>query len=216
MTNNFKNLKIAAAILAGGKTKPIGNLSFGSSIEVKKLINILQAADFDSNDILIVADDPIPFLSCDLKIISDLRKNKGPLAGIESALECYSQKYHAVLLLPSDVQNLTVQDVIDLKKAYVANDAKVVFAQTTYNGNLKNFPLCAVVNCSVLDTIKQALDFGENHALSVWRKLDALTVNCNTRNIVKDSLIPDAWKKPQASNWFGILFDNKAQDKKDK
>lgn len=202
------NINIAAAILAGGKTKPLGNFLSGSE-EVKKLISILKDAEFREDEILIVANYLTPFLNCNVRIISDKRKNRGPLAGVESALECYAKKYDAVLLLPSDVQNLTLQDVIDLKKAYMINDAKVVFAQTTYNGNLKNFPLCAVVNCQVLKPIQQALDLGENHALSMWRKLDAMTVNCNNRSSSQETFIPDNWKKPQVSNWFGILFDSK-------
>lgn len=216
MNSEIKNSKIAVAILAGGRSRPISNNANSRSQNVLELIKTLKDSGFEPREIAIVADDPIPFLNCNVRIIADKRKNIGPLAGIESALECFSQKYAGVLFLPADVQNLTVHDVIDLHKAYIIGGANVVFAQTKYEDVLKNYPLCAVVNCSVLDEVRKALDLGEKFALSLWRRLGALTINCNARGNGQGIFMPETWRKQKPSSWTGILFNSQKESNKQK
>lgn len=207
------NSKIAAAILAGGKPRPIGSAMSFRLQNILQLIDTLKKAGFKQDEIVIVADDPIPFWQCNVRVIADKRKNIGPLAGIESALDCYCKNYSAVLILPADVQNLTVQDVIDLQKAYTIGGTNVVFAETKYNDVLKYFPLCVVMNCSILSDVKSALDLGERHALPLWRRLKALTINCNERG-AEGMFLPN-WKKQQAvGGWSGVLFNKQKEDKK--
>ena len=80
---------ILAVVLAGGKSKRFGRDKSQVKLGNKRLIDyILNEIKDLYNDILIVTNEPIKFLDSNkISIISDIKKDLGPLGGVFSAMK---------------------------------------------------------------------------------------------------------------------------------
>ena len=98
---------ILPIVLAGGKSKRFGKDKSQAQLGDKILIDhILSEIINDFKEVIIVANDPIKYmLSEKITIISDFKKNLGPLGGIFSAMKWVKdnqKKYEWIATFPSD------------------------------------------------------------------------------------------------------------------
>jgi len=94
---------MTGVILAGGKAKRFGGTR-KSFIEVNgKPIIETQLKLFNKlfDEVIIVANDTVPFIKYDALIVSDILKNKGPLGGIYTAL--YHMKHDSCFVAGCDM-----------------------------------------------------------------------------------------------------------------
>jgi molybdopterin-guanine dinucleotide biosynthesis protein A len=143
--------------------------------------------------IVIVANDDAPYMQYEtyhvgrVKVIADLADfcGVGPLAGIISALDYYSKlndidckqslqqrlgQRQALLILPCDLPAITRVEMQRLISAYQRSRAEVVFAATACD---ELHPLCAVVSCTMLPLLQQAVLAGARKICEVWREVGA-------------------------------------------
>ena len=100
--------ELTAAVLAGGKSIRFGSSKLEAVFRGRRLIDtaIDTACEISSN-IMIIADFANLKTQKPVSIYSDVYKNKGPLAGIHSALQHAPDS--AVAVLPADMPFLTAE-----------------------------------------------------------------------------------------------------------
>ncbi|MCK5000481.1 MAG: molybdenum cofactor guanylyltransferase [Anaerohalosphaera sp.] len=194
-----KNLKIAAAILAGGKARRMGGVPKGT-IEsdkgvaiVERLINELARSGIEN--IVISANDPENYEKFGLKIIADTRTDVGPIGGIESTMAFFADRSDAVMFMPCDMPNIKEKEISALKDFFIETDSKIVFAKTE---GFFWHPLCAVVHNDLKGLISSAIDSGHRKVTDVWRQLNAASVSFPDENAfinLNDPSDMDRWRK---------------------
>jgi len=169
--------KIAGAILAGGTGSRMGGIAKGT-LRIDNNITFIQyiaeqLALAGIGDIVIVANDPEPYAGQPIKVIADIRTDVGPMAGIESALGYFADKFDAVLFVPCDMPMITAGQILALKNAFTAKRPPAAFVVT---GACRRHPLCAVAHRDTKKVVSAAIDKGERKIRNVWRQLGALEV----------------------------------------
>lgn len=173
----FNRSKIFGAIIAGGKAGRLGGIIKGNlkinndNTIIDHLIRQYRHAGI--KEIAIIANDSRPYQAYNLEVIPDLRIGIGPLAGIESGLNYYKGRCDAVLFLPSDIPNITANEISVLKEAFITTEQPVVYPATS---NLESHPLCVVVNCDLKETITSAIDHGQRKVRDIWEQVNARIV----------------------------------------
>jgi len=170
--------RIAAAILAGGGAVrhdgfPKGLLEVAPGMSIID-VEIRQLISSGLENVIIVTNDPESYRHCGAQIIPDLRPGIGPLSGIEAALAYYGQSHDATLFLPCDLPGITSKEVSCLQAAFTNNSARVAVAVTS---EFFCEPLCTVVHNSLLETVSQAIEYGERRPQRLWRDLGAIAVH---------------------------------------
>ena len=165
------SIKIAAAILAGGKAKRLGgiekgNISLGNETIISRLIKELEQTGL-INEIVIISNNPKNYTRYSKPIIKDLRLDMGPLSGVETALTHYQDRYDAVLFLPCDLPSITATEVEKLYQAFLQYPS-LVFAETPTHQH----PLCCIIAGQLRAKISTALDQGYRKITQVWNNLE--------------------------------------------
>jgi molybdopterin-guanine dinucleotide biosynthesis protein A len=167
-------MRVAAAIVAGGKASRLGGIAKGllgadSGLSiVGRLIAELTAAGIA--EIVISANDPEPYTIFARPIIADEHREIGPLGGIEAVLQHLAPGCDCVLLLPCDLPNITVQEILELLRVHQTAPDRVVVASTAQGEQ----PLCAVVPVNVLPAVSAAIASGSYGVGRLWRSLAAV------------------------------------------
>ena len=197
MKDTRTTLRIAGAILAGGKAQRMGGIAkgmlpLGGSLSlIERLVVHLMRAGVE--EIIIVANDDRPYTRIGCAIVPDGRMDAGPLAGIEAALGYFAGRYEAVLCLPCDMPSLSWKEMSALLATFVDTGGPVIFAETEDGAR---HPLCAVVRVDLLDGISAALDQGERAVSDVWPQLGGFAVHFDDPNAFINLNSPgdlDAW-----------------------
>jgi len=197
MKDTRTTLRIAGAILAGGKAQRMGGIAkgmlpLGGSLSlIERLVVHLMRAGVE--EIIIVANDDRPYTRIGCAIVPDGRMDAGPLAGIEAALGYFAGRYEAVLCLPCDMPSLSWREMSALLATFVDTGGPVIFAETEDGAR---HPLCAVVRVDLLDGISAALDQGERAVSDVWPQLGGFAVHFDDPNAFINLNSPgdlDAW-----------------------
>jgi molybdopterin-guanine dinucleotide biosynthesis protein A len=168
---------MGAAILAGGQASRYGGIPKGR-LEIAPGLTIIenelrQLRDAGLSEIVIVANDPQPYLPLGAPIIPDLRTGCGPLGGLEAALTYFGARAEAILCLPCDLPGITAGEIRQLREAFVNSGARVAVCLSAPD---RMEPLCAVVHRDLLPAITAALEAGAGGAGRLWRQLGALEV----------------------------------------
>ena len=177
MLQKSKRCHIKGAILAGGNASRMGGILKGFLKDgngqpiIFRLIHEMRQSGI--KDIVIVANDPLPYLDMDMEIIPDLRKGIGPIAGIEASLLHFTGQCDGVLFVPCDVPNITAKELMTLKDGFIDSEAGVVLAETEV---FFWHPLCAVVHNDIASQISSAIDHGQRKVQRLWKQLGAVTV----------------------------------------
>ena len=168
----YKSLKIsmAAAILAGGKAKRLNGI-IKANIPIKKEVTILQhlCAEIkkaDIHDIIIVANDNMPYVKYNLPIVPDNYVNIGAIGGIESALNYYANKFHAILFLPSDLPFITMKEILKLISEFINNPSSIVYAKTLD----QEHPLCVIVPSLLISQIRLSIENKIYQIRKIWKE----------------------------------------------
>lgn len=94
-------LHIQGIVLAGGKSSRMGTNKALLSIHNKKVIeHIIEELQEITNDIIIIANEPEYYKAYNYPIYKDRYKQKGPLAGLETAL--YHMRGDVAVVSPCD------------------------------------------------------------------------------------------------------------------
>ncbi|MBN2182270.1 MAG: molybdenum cofactor guanylyltransferase [Sedimentisphaerales bacterium] len=177
MRKDLDRLEIGGVILAGGQARRLGGLAKGR-IEVGGNVSIVEQLISELKNagicnIIIAANDPIPYLHFDIEVVPDIRKGIGPLGGIETGLVHFTGQSDAVMFVPCDMPNITSKEMLTLKEAFMETEKPVVFAGTA---GFFWHPLCAVVHNRLKNRISSAIDDGQRKVRDIWQQLKAETV----------------------------------------
>ncbi len=130
--------------------------------------------------------DPMRYGDLGLDCFPDLRRDLGPLAGIEAALETGRGELN--LMLACDMPGIETTWLTRLLEAARNSDAPCV---ATRDPKGAIHPLCAVYRNSCLPSIRRALDAGRLKLLDVLEQLPAVTVESGTT--IWNINTPDEW-----------------------
>ncbi|MCC6124271.1 MAG: molybdenum cofactor guanylyltransferase [Pirellulales bacterium] len=169
---------ISAVILAGGQARRYGGIAKGlipcpnGRTILARLIDEIETAEIPTT--AISANEPLPYLPFGKPVIADLRPGRGPLGGIEAALNFYSQlRPQGVLILPCDLPGISHREIVRLRDAFCRGGARVVVAETE---DRQWHPLCAVVRPDILSELQCALDEDRREVKRLWGDLGAIGV----------------------------------------
>ncbi len=148
--------EICGVILAGGKSLRMGQNKALLQIDGESLIErVLRELGSVTNEIVISANDPSPFLSLGLRVISDLFPDRGPLAGLHAAMTHTCRPI--LLLLACDLPSVRSEFLSRMLE--LSEDFDAVIPRTA-DGMVH--PLCAVYRRTCLPFIEAALIQGLN------------------------------------------------------
>lgn len=164
----IKNM--AAAILAGGRARRFNGLAKGNILLAESITvieRLLGELDQVGVKEVVLASENSAYQRYQLPMIADLRKDIGPLAGIEAVLEHYQDRFSATLFLPCDLPRIAAQEIKTLIDQY---DNKIVFAATD---EAHWHPLCVIVQNSLLPKIRASIDNGVRSIKEAWGACNA-------------------------------------------
>jgi len=182
---------LAAAILAGGKASRLGGIAKGlmpaaSGISiVGRLIAELAAAGIA--DVIISTNDPEAYAIFARPLIADVHREIGPLGGIEAVLQHLAPRFSNVVLLPCDLPNITVEEILKLVHVQQELPDRIAMASTKDGEH----PLCVVVPVTVLPEISSAITSGSYGVGKLWRSLDAVQVEIDDAARLMNINTPD-------------------------
>jgi molybdopterin-guanine dinucleotide biosynthesis protein A len=156
--------KISVAILAGGQSRRFGSKKESALFEGKTLLqHALETAREITARVFLISNDPTDLNGQNLPVFSDVFKEKGPLAGIHSALVHSQTEW--VAIMPVDMPLLTA-GVYRLLLQFLTNEQPVVAESEK---GLE--PLVSVWNRAQSALVERRL---EKQALSIYRCVEAL------------------------------------------
>ncbi len=162
----------------------------GTSI-IKCLLEQIAAAGIA--EVVISANDFVPYVELNPPAIADRHTGIGPLGGIEAVLAELALRCDCVLLLPCDLPNITAQEILRLVRSYEEAPGRVAVAHTTEDDH----PLCAVVPVTVLGDVRAAIAAGSYGVGRLWRSLGARRVEIADDSRMINLNTPDdlrAWR----------------------
>lgn len=168
--------RLAAAILTGGLASRYGGAPKGflrmpdGTTILSRTVEALRSAGL--NQILLVANNPTPYLDFGLPIAPDDRPGCGPLGGIVTALRYWAGQADGVLFLPCDMPAVTAAEVTALTAAF--DPPKVTLAAARAGDRWH--PLCSVVHVGKAAMLIEALERGERSVWRLWERLGATAV----------------------------------------
>jgi molybdopterin-guanine dinucleotide biosynthesis protein A len=201
----------AAYILAGGASLRMGSDKAMLQFEGQSLLSrVVRTVSAVTNCVRVVAPSH-RYQSEDVSVISDLRNDCGPLAGIEAALIDSPTPW--TLILPCDMPFLNVPWLVELVSATTPSSAHLSSAllssallssallssallssalciasgPTLDNPN----PLCAVWHRKALNTVQRALDSREFRVRDILKSIPTTTL------VPSDPKILANWNRPE-------------------
>ncbi|RXG11956.1 molybdenum cofactor guanylyltransferase [Leeuwenhoekiella aestuarii] len=142
---------IPAYILCGGKSSRMGRDKGLVTLQDKPIItNIISSLEKITINIFLVTDNQ-DYLSLGFPLLSDNYKGRGPLGGIQTALN--HTQTEKVFMLSCDIPLLTVDTLYTLLKK-AENDTKISFATSGKNWH----PLVGIYSKSLLSAIENAIE----------------------------------------------------------
>lgn len=179
--------KIAAYILAGGKSSRMGSdkgmLLLNEFVFIEHIVNALKKASIEKITI-VSANTAYDFLNCER--IEDLFADKGPVGGIFTALSHSDTKQNIILSV--DVPLISA-DII--KWLVVNKDDKTLITQVRVGD--KTSPLIAIYNKDVVSVfeeylkrdqlkLRMVIDDISHYIIDVPEKWGSLLQNINTKD----------------------------------
>ncbi|TMW71809.1 molybdenum cofactor guanylyltransferase [Alteribacter natronophilus] len=146
-------MRVSGIIVAGGQSRRMGQnkalMAIGGKPVIERIRNVLEQC---CSTVLVVSNDPDPYLFLGNTIIRDRFEGLGPLAGIHAGLS--RQQSSLYVVSACDVPFLSREVVEMLVQEAVAHpDADAIIPSS--GGRLH--PLCAVYRSSAFPAIERAL-----------------------------------------------------------
>jgi molybdopterin-guanine dinucleotide biosynthesis protein A len=177
MTHKRKISDCSAAILAGGKNTRYGGfhkafLRIDNQLIIEKHIELLSTI---FEDVIIIANEEEIFQQFSHKVYSDIYKDRGPLAGIHSALKNSTKE--AVMVFGCDMPFLEASVIKSLYTCWKEMSHNICVPKT--NGYYE--PLHALYSRNILDELEYWLDNRKENA--VYKFLNEHDVYCINKEI---------------------------------
>lgn len=179
-------MKPIAVLLAGGESKRFGRPKCLIEINGIPILTILasEARLAGIDDMLVSGNETTVLRGFGMRVIEDIHKNCGPLAGIHSAL--VSSDAREILILACDTPGIKAAEIRAILEAAESEPgADVAFAASPSG----NHPLCALVRHSLLPEIESAIAsdtygvnmlFTESNHVAVYFENEKPFANLNT------------------------------------
>ncbi len=168
---------ISAAVMAGGKSKRLGQnkalLQINNSTVIERVLNTISPY---VQKVKIITNSPEEYSYLDIETAKDIRPGCGPLSGIHAALSFASSEY--VLVLSCDIPLVGPKQVEQLVSSCRGHDITIF--------KHKNFePLCAVYRRSCIDALNELIDHNECRIIDLFPTLDVQVVRVDSAEIFR-------------------------------
>lgn len=166
-----------AVILAGGKSTRMGEnkafLPFGDRPMLQRVMDTLQP-NFD--DLILVTNEPEHFMDLpDVRIVSDVEADQGPLGGLFAGLLASRGQHNLVVGCDYPFLNHLLLDYLWSLRTW--GDVVVPLTSEALS------PICAIYDRRVLPTLYEALQDGERAVMGLYPRLQVHYVR-------EDELLP--------------------------
>lgn len=159
---------ISAAVMAGGKSKRLGqNKALMQINGITVLESVLNTVSPYVQKVKIITNSPGEYSFLDIETAKDVRPGYGPLSGIHSALSLASSEY--VLVVSCDIPLVGSTQIEQLVSSCRGHDITIF--------KHKNFePLCAVYRRSCIDALNELIDHNECRIIDLFPTLDVKVI----------------------------------------
>lgn len=166
---------ISAAVMAGGKSKRLGQnkalMQINGITVVESVLNVVSPF---VQKVMIITNTPEEYGFLDIDTENDVRPGCGPLSGIHSALSLVSSEY--VLVVSCDIPLLGSKQIELLLSEFKGHDITIF--------KHKNFePLCAVYRQTCLPALNDLIDHNECRIIDLFPTLDVKVIRVNDSEI---------------------------------
>ncbi len=152
----------SAAVLAGGKSRRMGNNKALINIGITSLVeNTINKIKPFFQEIILVTNKRESFAHLEISMASDIYKNCGPLGGIHAALKTASREF--VFVIACDMPFIEPKLIDYIRKSGDQNSDIVIPRINDYSE-----PLHALYRRNCLPVIESCLSRGELKATSIW------------------------------------------------
>lgn len=166
-----------AIILAGGKSSRMGFDKQFLKINNKRLIDMMiEKLKKEFEEIIIVTNKPKEYRGYGQKILTDIIKNAGPLAGIYTGLK--EAKFEYAFVIACDMPNIDIDYINYMKE--IIDKYKVDVCITKVNGNIE--PFHGFYSKKITESIREHLETEKRDIKSLVKKLNTYYVE---ENLVK-------------------------------
>jgi molybdopterin-guanine dinucleotide biosynthesis protein A len=168
---------ISAAVMAGGKSKRLGqNKALMQINSITVLESVLNTVSPYVQKVMIITNTPEEYSFLDIEIAKDVRPGFGPLSGIHSALSFASSEY--VLVVSCDIPLVGSKQIEQLVSSCRGHDITIF--------KHKNFePLCAVYRRSCIDALNELIDHNECRIIDLFPTLDVKVIRVDDEEIFR-------------------------------
>lgn len=168
---------ISAAVLAGGKSKRLGqNKSLMQINGITVLESVLNMVSPYVQKVMIITNAPEEYGFLDIETAKDIRPGCGPLSGIHSALSLASSEY--VLVVSCDIPLVGSKQIEQLVSSCRGYDITIF--------KHKNFePLCAVYRRSCIGALNELIDHNEFRIIDLFPTLDVKVIRVEDAEIFR-------------------------------
>lgn len=178
--------KATGFVLVGGRSSRMGRDKAFLPWHSRSLVEHVAAQVASAAGSVALIGDCERFSGLKLDCFSDLRRDMGPLAGIEAALE--TKRGELNLIVACDMPGLETIWLARLLEEAAANRIQCV---ATRDSSGVVYPLCAVYRSNCLPTIRRALDRGRLKLLDLLEELGALMIE--TEATIWNINTPEEW-----------------------
>lgn len=165
-----RRARVAAAIVAGGASSRFGGIPKGlERIGGRRIVDrIVDAAKTVADDLILVSnsEDADRWLS-DVRVVRDIRPDRGSLVGIHTALSATRTR---TLVLAWDMPFVTAE-LLELIVSHSHGDAFAVIPE----GPSGLEPFCALYSPACLPIVEQAIDEGDLRATALPLRFPSVT-----------------------------------------
>jgi molybdopterin-guanine dinucleotide biosynthesis protein A len=168
---------ISAAVMAGGKSKRLGQNKALMQINGSKVVeSVLNLVSPYVQKVKIITNTPEEYTWLDIETAKDIRPGCGPLSGIHSALRLSSSEY--VLVVSCDIPLVGPKQIEQLVSSCRGHDITIF--------KHKNFePLCAVYRRSCVDALNELIDHNECRIIDLFPTLDVKVIRVDDAEIFR-------------------------------
>jgi molybdenum cofactor guanylyltransferase len=170
-------MKIAAAILCGGRASRLGGTPKGllrDAAEMPIIQGLLSGfTQVGIGEVVLsVNHHAEAYAPLRRLMVRDEHQNCGPLGGIQAILGHFSGRCDSVFFVPCDMPCFAASHMIELLDAHYREPTRITMAATAEGVH----PLCAVVSVAVRPAISLAIQRGQYSVGRLWRELGAAAV----------------------------------------
>jgi molybdopterin-guanine dinucleotide biosynthesis protein A len=185
-------MRTAGFVLAGGASSRMGRNKALLTIGGRTLLGIAAAAVFDAAGNVTIIGPPDLYRQLGYPVIPDGRAHAGPLAGIETALNCAAD-WSLIVACDMPLMNSgTLRHILD--EALAHPEAGCVLPESAA-GHLE--PLCAAYHKRLLPAISEALDAGTRKVTAALPVSSIHYIRMAADPIFQNINTPEEWRLAQ-------------------